>query len=113
MERFISKSLINLRKSKKLTQTQFGKMLGMSRSKVSSWEVGRRDLSVSDAIIISEYFNMSLDVLLNPRKITSEKIINCLEYYINYAEVPISEKQEVFAKIEEIFEKLDELVTAQ
>lgn len=105
MESFISKSLIELRKSKHLTQTQFGKLLGMSRSKVSSWEIGRRDISVSDAVIICDYFDISLDCFLNPNNISCKKVIDVLENYINNKEVSYQEKHEIFKKIEDALEK--------
>lgn len=103
MEKFISKSLIQLRKSKKYTQTQFGRALGMSRSKVSSWEVGRRDISVADAVIICDYFQISLDSLLNPGKITGRKVISLVEGFIRNENVSEKEKGETLKLIEEAF----------
>ena len=101
LEKIISKSLVKLRKNKKLTQTQLGDQLGMSRSKVSSWEVGRRDLSVMDAIIISDFFQVSLDVLLNSPSINTKKIMNCMEFYIDKDDISYDEKYETLKQLEE------------
>ncbi len=105
MEVLISKSIMNLRKSKKLTQTEFGKLLGMSRSKVSSWEIGRRDISVTDAIIICNYFDISLDCFLNSKKISCKKVIDVLENCVNSEEISQQEKNDMFEKIENILEE--------
>lgn len=100
MEKNISKTLIKLRKDKRLSQMQLGDLLGMSRSKVSSWEVGRRDLSVIDAIIISDYFQISLDVLLNPSGITTKKAMDCMVSYIENDSIPYEEKIETIGVLE-------------
>ena len=44
-----------LRKDRNLSQAQLGKALGVSRSKISSWEMGRRELSVKDAVKVANY----------------------------------------------------------
>ena len=105
MEKMVSKSLIKLRKNKKLTQTQLGDKLGMSRSKVSSWEVGRRDLSVMDSIIISDFFEISLDVLLNASNINTKKIMNCMEFYIEKDDISYEEKYKALKQLEERLEE--------
>lgn len=99
MEKYISKALIKLRKSKKLSQSQFGKLLGMSRSKISSWEVGRRDISISDAVIVCDYFDMSLDNLLNPHKVNYNKIISMIDTLVLDEHVTEKDKERAFNQI--------------
>lgn len=55
-----------LRKRRNLSQATLGRALGISRSKVSSWELGRRELSLKDAIKVANYFNVTLDYLVDP-----------------------------------------------
>lgn len=105
MERFISKELMNLRKSQKLTQSEFGKLLGMSRSKVSSWEIGRRDISIADAIILSDYFEISLDCLLNPEKVNTKKVVNIIKQCVKNFENMDNERLELFRAMKEILEE--------
>lgn len=55
-----------LRKNRNLSQATLGRALGVSRSKISSWELGRRELSLKDAIKVANYFNVTLDYLVDP-----------------------------------------------
>lgn len=56
------------RKSKQLSQRALGKALGISRSKVSNWEIGRRDLTVGEAVEVANFFEISLEELVNPKE---------------------------------------------
>ncbi len=101
MNKSISIFLAELRAKKGLTQAELGKALGMSRSKVSSWEIGRRDLSISDAVIIANYFDISLDHILNPKGITSGKINDIFSLYLKSSKIPVEEKENVIQEIQE------------
>lgn len=72
MNNNISETLKMLRKNRKLSQARLGKEIGVSRSKISSWEIGRRDISLDDAIIIANYFEITLDSLVNADKFKYE-----------------------------------------
>ena len=61
MDNSISNRLKTLRKNKNLSQAGLGIALGISRSQISNWELGRRQLTIEDAIRIAKYFNISLD----------------------------------------------------
>ncbi len=110
MNKKISEYLVELRLKKGLTQLELGKELGMSRSKVSSWEIGRRDISVSDAVIISDYFNISLEHILNPEGMTNEKIIDVMDLYIKNSKTSFKDKTKIIEYINENLEK--ELVSS-
>ena len=60
------RSIRLLRKKNQLSQAHLGRALGVSRSKISSWELGRRELSLKDAVHVANFFNVSLDDLVNP-----------------------------------------------
>ena len=50
MNNVISNKLKDIRKHKNITQEQLAEKLDISRSKVSSWETNRRDITMTDAI---------------------------------------------------------------
>ncbi len=52
-----------LRKNAKLTQEQFGELLGINGKSVSKWERGITNPSISTLIKISKIFNVSIDEL--------------------------------------------------
>ena len=60
----IAKNLKHLRQSKKLSQEMLAEDLGVTRSRISSYEEGRAAPSIGFLIIVSDYFNISIDILL-------------------------------------------------
>ncbi len=69
---------INIRKirlTKKLSQTEFAKIFGMTRASVGAYEEGRAEAKIDKIIEIAKHFNLSLDQLLS-KKITINEISN-------------------------------------
>ncbi len=60
---------------KGVSQEKMVEDLNISRSKVSSWETGRREMSLYDAVIISDYFDVSMDNLFNKKALNSEQVL--------------------------------------
>lgn len=54
-----------LRKKNKLTQDELGELLSVSGKTVSSWEKGRSEPKIDFLIRLSDYFNVSIDELIN------------------------------------------------
>lgn len=55
----------NLREDRDLNQTQVAKHLGMSQTGYSKYETGENDIPTSILIKLSEFYNVSIDYLLN------------------------------------------------
>lgn len=55
------------RKKKKVSQLTLGNVLGVSRSAISNWEIGRRDVTTREAVAMANYFEISLDELVDPK----------------------------------------------
>ena len=53
-----------LRKSRKISQIKLGMDLNMSQNTISRYETGVREPSIEDLIRIADYFNVSVDYLL-------------------------------------------------
>lgn len=65
LKNVIANNIINLRKSKKLTQLEFANILNYSDKAISKWE---RSESIPDIVVlkqISDVFGVSVDYLLN------------------------------------------------
>lgn len=56
--------LVMLRKENHLTQEEFAKKIGYTRTAISAWEIGRNEPSNSDTVKIADFFNVSTDYLL-------------------------------------------------
>lgn len=57
----IGKKIKALRKTKKLTQEEFAELLGIKRSSVSNYEIGRRAPHIKELQRISEKLGVPLD----------------------------------------------------
>lgn len=54
----------DLREDHDLTQTQIGKILNMSQTGYSQYEIGKNDIPTKVLIELSKYYNTSVDYLL-------------------------------------------------
>ena len=54
----------DLREDHDLTQTQIAKVLNMSQTGYSQYEIGKNDIPTKVLIKLSEYYNTSVDYLL-------------------------------------------------
>lgn len=56
--------LRELRKEKSLTQKDVAKILNKSETGYASWEQGLAEPSINDLIILSRFYNVSIDYLV-------------------------------------------------
>lgn len=59
------KRIRDLREDKDLNQTQVAKILGMSQTGYSKYETGENDIPTTILIKLSNYYNVSIDYLLD------------------------------------------------
>lgn len=69
----ISKNLINLRKHNKLTQGELANHMNYSDKSVSKWETGETTPSIDVLKKLADFYNVTVDDLLNPN-FTPEKL---------------------------------------
>ena len=55
--------LRDLREDMDLTQTQLVEKLGMHKTTYTNYEQGKRDLPLSIAVMLAEFYNVSLDYI--------------------------------------------------
>lgn len=105
MESIISDKIRNIRKFNKLTQEEFAEELDISRSKVSSWERTKRDMTITDAIKFAERFHLSLDNFLEIENISIEEYIEISDKFFKNKQIEIKEKSKIITIIEDNFQK--------
>lgn len=59
-----NEKLIELRKSKGLSQDELGDKLGVSRQTISKWELAQSYPDFQRLVLLSDYFGLSLDALV-------------------------------------------------
>lgn len=63
-EKYFNEKLIELRKSKGLSQDELGNALGVSRQTISKWELVQSYPDFQRLVLLSDYFGLSLDALV-------------------------------------------------
>ncbi|MBR3804881.1 MAG: helix-turn-helix transcriptional regulator [Clostridia bacterium] len=56
--------LKELRLEKKISQQELGLVVNMSKMAISHWESGHSEPSISQLIILSEFFDVTVDYLI-------------------------------------------------
>lgn len=67
-----SKRLIELRKSKELSQLKLSELLGVSKSTVAMWESGQRTPTYNGYEEIADFFNVDVDYLRGKQDIKNK-----------------------------------------
>ncbi|WP_066497727.1 helix-turn-helix domain-containing protein [Abyssisolibacter fermentans] len=67
-----SKKLLELRKAKGLSQDELGNQLNVSRQTISKWELGETTPEMGKLILLSDYFEISLDKLVKGNESKSD-----------------------------------------
>lgn len=75
--------LTDLRKRKGLSQEQFGYELGVSRQTVSNWELGQSYPDFQRLVLLSDYYEMSLDELVRGVDVGDVRALNESEKQIS------------------------------
>ena len=65
-----AEKLITLRKEWGLSQSELGAEIGVSRQTVSKWELGQSYPDFERLVLLSDYFECSLDVLVKDLDVT-------------------------------------------
>lgn len=61
-------NLLWLRKEKNISQSEFGEQLNVSRQTISKWELNETTPEMEKLILMSEFFNVSIDELIKGKK---------------------------------------------
>ena len=64
MSRVMRMRLRELRRLKKITQAKLAMVLNMNQNTISRYETGEHEPGISELILIADYFDVSIDYLL-------------------------------------------------
>ena len=101
-----NEKLIELRKTKGLSQEELGNALGVSRQTISKWELAQSYPDFQRLVLLSDYFGLSLDALVKDidvqdvrEKNLNEKQLSAIYDEITNAKSIIKTVVNVFAVI--------------
>lgn len=79
IKKIVAKNLANLRKNKKITQTELAEQFGYSDKAISKWENGDTLPDIQTLYQLCEFYNVTLDFLVNEQSFEDKiKYINHL-----------------------------------
>ena len=78
-----NEKLIELRKSKGLSQDELGQRLGVSRQTISKWELAQSYPDFQRLVLLSDYFGLSLDALVKDIDVQDDREKNVNEKKLN------------------------------
>ena len=79
IKKIVAKNLANLRKNKKITQTELAEQFGYSDKAISKWENGDTLPDIQTLYQLCEFYNVTLDFLVNEQNFEDKiKYINHL-----------------------------------
>jgi len=92
--------LKELRESKGLNQQGLAIKLNMSQPSISYYETGERKPDLDTLIMISDYFNVSIDYLvgrsdIKKSRLQDERIASDINFYNDYLKLTPSQKEHV------------------
>lgn len=98
----------NLRKSRKMTQEEFAKRIGVSRSTLSCYEIDQRTPSLKTLQEISELFGVGLDYFgISASDEAFELLARAKEVFENDA-IPVETKENLYQEFMKFYLKLKE-----
>lgn len=93
----IGNTIRELRKNKKMSQSELGKFVGVSQTTVTAWETGRAEPSSTYVSKLADLFNVSTDYLLG-RSDKEKK---------PYYELTDKEKKDIALQAEKLMEGIE------
>jgi transcriptional regulator with XRE-family HTH domain len=105
----IGSKIKNLRKSRKLTQEDFSKKIGVSRSTLSCYEIGQRTPSLKTLSEIAEIFGIGLDYFgLSAKDEAFDLLARAKEVFEN-DNIPDQTKEELYHEFMKLYLAMKEL----
>ena len=111
MDYGIIEKIRDLRKEKGMTQEKLAEELDISRSKVSSWETNKRDMSITEAIKLADIYKVSLDNLFETNNINEKEYLEISNKFLRNKEISLKEKARIIELIKNSLknQNIDEL----
>ena len=111
MDYVIIEKIRDLRKENGMTQEKLAEELDISRSKVSSWETNKRDMSITEAIKLADIYKVSLDNLFETNNINEKEYLEISNKFLKNKEISLKEKTRIVELIKSSLknQNIDEL----
>lgn len=97
-----NEKLLSLRKAKGLSQEELGMELQVSRQTISKWESGQSYPDFERLVILSDYFNMTLDELVKGVDVQDVREKNMTDQRVTSIYLDIENGKATFKKIMKI-----------
>ena len=101
----VGKKLKKIRKDNRMNQEKMAEVLNTNRVRISKIENDRVDMTLNEAIIICDLFNVSLDSFLSNDLLTADDYINISERFYKNDDISEDERRNILKRIRLQFEE--------
>lgn len=98
-KKLAGKRLQECRKRKGVTQQTMGDDVGFSREKISNLETARNDICMTDAVLLCDYLDVSLDSVFYSAEMSSQDFLTIANEYFKNKNISKSEKRKVLKEL--------------
>lgn len=93
----IGQRIRDLRKQKKMSQSELAKIIGVTQTTITAWETGKAEPSSSAVANLADYFGVTTDYLLGRPEKKKEKDSNSVDLadkkaLLTYQGIPLSDE---------------------
>ncbi|WP_283590337.1 helix-turn-helix domain-containing protein [Ligilactobacillus saerimneri] len=93
----IGQRIRDLRKQKKMSQSELAKIIGVTQTTITAWETGKAEPSSSAVANLADYFGVTTDYLLGRPEEKKEKDSNSVDLadkkaLLTYQGIPLSDE---------------------
>lgn len=108
MTQELGKKIKTLRKTRGLSQEDLGEKLGLRRSTISNYEIGRRSPSLRELEKIGDVLGVGLDYFGIEREKNVYDLVSRAKLVFEDDEIPDEKKAEVYKEIMRLYLKIDD-----
>lgn len=103
MKSSVAHQLKTLRKGKKLTQEQVAEKLGISRSSIANYEIGRRSPNLNELKRFAKFYGVSLDYFGVASSDEVFELISRAKKIFNNEDIPAEAKEDVYRELMRLY----------
>ena len=107
MSEELGKKIRTLRKTRGLSQEDLSHLLGVKRSTISNWEIGRRSPSIKDVDSLAHIMGVGLDYFGIEREKNVYDLISRAKMVFQDDEIPAEHKANAYKEIMRLYLELD------
>lgn len=103
MNNSIGNKLVTLRKTKGITQEEFSRLTGISRSTIGNYEINRRTPSLKELEKIAKFYGVGLEFFGVAKKDEIKDLLTRAKSVFDNSSIPMKEKENLYVELMKLY----------